>query len=107
MEEHKSCLKKRKMKKIMMFETCTHVEVTLMLTFSIWQDVVLTSGCSGALDLCITCLANPGQNILIPRPGFSIYKTLAKSLGIDVKHYSLLVRGIGIKPGLKCIGVGK
>ncbi|XP_060552086.1 tyrosine aminotransferase-like isoform X2 [Ruditapes philippinarum] len=54
------------------------------------KDIVLTSGCSGALDLCITCLANPGQNILIPRPGFSIYKTLAESLGIQVKHYSLL-----------------
>ncbi|WAR11756.1 ATTY-like protein [Mya arenaria] len=46
------------------------------------KDVVLTSGCSGALDLCITCLANPGQNILIPCPGFSIYKTLAESIGV-------------------------
>ncbi|XP_052816861.1 tyrosine aminotransferase-like isoform X2 [Mya arenaria] len=54
------------------------------------KDVVLTSGCSGALDLCITCLANPGQNILIPCPGFSIYKTLAESIGVKVKHYSLL-----------------
>ena len=24
------------------------------------EDVVITSGCSGALDLAITCLANPG-----------------------------------------------
>lgn len=54
------------------------------------KDVVLTSGCSGALDLCITCLANPGQNILVPRPGFSIYKTLAESQSIQVKHYNLL-----------------
>lgn len=54
------------------------------------KDVILTSGCSGALDLCITCLANPGQNILVPRPGFSIYKTLADSLGIHVRHYNLL-----------------
>ena len=36
-------------------------------------------------------LANPGQNILVPRPGFSLYKTLAESLGIEVKHYDLLV----------------
>lgn len=54
------------------------------------KDVILTSGCSGALDLCITCLANPGQNIVVPRPGFSIYKTLAESLGIHVRHYNLL-----------------
>ncbi|KAH3772763.1 tyrosine aminotransferase-like isoform X2 [Dreissena polymorpha] len=53
------------------------------------KDVILTSGCSGALDLCITCLANPGQNILIPRPGFSIYKTLAESIGVHARHYNL------------------
>lgn len=54
------------------------------------KDVILCSGCSGALDLCITVLANPGQNVLVPRPGFSIYKTLAESLGIVVKSYNLL-----------------
>ncbi|GFS03954.1 tyrosine aminotransferase [Elysia marginata] len=53
-------------------------------------DVVLTSGCSGALEMAIACLADPGQNILIPRPGFSLYKTVAVSLGIHVKHYDLL-----------------
>lgn len=54
------------------------------------KDVILCSGCSGALDLCVTALANPGQNFLVPRPGFSIYKTLAESLGIFVKTYDLL-----------------
>lgn len=38
-------------------------------------------------------LANPGQNILVPRPGFSLYKTLALSMGIEVKLYNLLVSG--------------
>ncbi|XP_043275577.1 tyrosine aminotransferase [Venturia canescens] len=54
------------------------------------KDVILCSGCSCALDLCITALAGEGQNILIPRPGFSIYKTLAEGLGIGVKSYNLL-----------------
>lgn len=54
------------------------------------SDILLTNGCSQAIDLCITCLANPGDNILIPRPGFSIYKTLAGTLGINVKYYDLL-----------------
>ncbi|KAK3603784.1 hypothetical protein CHS0354_042788 [Potamilus streckersoni] len=54
------------------------------------KDVILTSGCSGALDLCIACLCNPEQNLLIPRPGFSIYKTLAESHKIIVKDYNLL-----------------
>lgn len=54
------------------------------------RDVILCSGCSGALDLCITVLANPGQSILVPRPGFSIYKTLAETLGISVRMYDLM-----------------
>jgi histidinol-phosphate/aromatic aminotransferase/cobyric acid decarboxylase-like protein len=55
------------------------------------QDVILTSGCSQAIELCLAVLANPGQNILIPRPGFSLYRTLAESMGIEVKLYNLLV----------------
>ncbi|XP_059471348.1 tyrosine aminotransferase [Neocloeon triangulifer] len=54
------------------------------------KDVILCSGCSCSLDLCITVLANPGQNILVPRPGFSIYRTLAEGLGVQVKYYDLL-----------------
>ncbi|XP_051884589.1 tyrosine aminotransferase [Pristis pectinata] len=54
------------------------------------KDVILTSGCSQAIELAISVLANSGQNILIPRPGFSLYKTLAVSLGIEVKLYNLL-----------------
>ncbi|GAB1870049.1 Tyrosine aminotransferase [Camponotus japonicus] len=53
------------------------------------KDVILCSGCSCALDLCITVLAREGQNILIPRPGFSSYRTLAEGLGIMVKSYNL------------------
>lgn len=63
----------------------------LIKMFHGFQDIVLASGCSGALDLCISCLAEAGQNILIPRPGFSLYKTLAESLGVQVRHYDLLV----------------
>jgi hypothetical protein len=55
------------------------------------SDIYLANGCSQAIDLCITVLANRGQNILIPKPGFSIYKTLAGTLGIDVKYYQLIV----------------
>ena len=55
------------------------------------QDIVLCSGCSCALDLCISVLANPGQNILVPRPGFPLYRTLAEGLGIRTKFYDLNV----------------
>lgn len=53
------------------------------------EDVILTSGCSHALEMCILALADTGQNILIPRPGFSIYKTLAESCGIECRSYDL------------------
>ncbi|XP_034945668.1 tyrosine aminotransferase isoform X2 [Chelonus insularis] len=54
------------------------------------KDVILCSGCSCALDLSITVLAREGQNILIPRPGFAIYRTLAEGLGVSVRAYNLL-----------------
>jgi len=40
--------------------------------------------------MAISALADPGQHILIPRPGFSLYQTLALSLGINVKYYDLI-----------------
>uniref|UniRef100_A0A669BCU7 Tyrosine aminotransferase n=1 Tax=Oreochromis niloticus TaxID=8128 RepID=A0A669BCU7_ORENI len=54
------------------------------------EDVILTSGCSQAIDLAISVLCNPGDNILVPCPGFSLYKTLAVSMGIEVRLYNLL-----------------
>ncbi|XP_076334138.1 tyrosine aminotransferase-like isoform X2 [Tachypleus tridentatus] len=54
------------------------------------KDVILTSGSSCALEMCITVLANPGQNILVPRPGFPFYRTLAESAGVVVKYYNHL-----------------
>ncbi|XP_041989007.1 tyrosine aminotransferase [Aricia agestis] len=54
------------------------------------EDVILSSGCSHAIELVITAIADAGQNILVPRPGFMIYKTLAEGLGITIKYYNLL-----------------
>lgn len=62
------------------------------------QDVILTSGCSQAIELALAVLANPGQNILVPRPGFSLYKTLAQSLGVEVRFYNLLVSRGALSP---------
>lgn len=59
---------------------------------SFWfQDVILCSGGCCALDISIMALCSPGQNILIPRPGFPLYQTLAHGLGIITKSYDLLV----------------
>ena len=54
------------------------------------KDVVLTSGCSHALDLAFSVLANPHvDNVLIPRPYFSHYECLLKYNLINVKFYDL------------------
>lgn len=39
-------------------------------------DVILTSGCSHALQLCLEVLLEPGKNVLIPNPGFPLYRTI-------------------------------
>ena len=41
--------------------------------------------------MCIDSIANKGDNVLVPRPGFSLYVTLCQSLGIEVRFYDLLV----------------
>ena len=55
------------------------------------QDVVMAAACSGALEMSLTVLANPGQNVLMPSPGFGVYKCLAESRGVQMKTYKLVV----------------
>ncbi|XP_074616751.1 tyrosine aminotransferase-like isoform X3 [Acropora palmata] len=55
-----------------------------------YKDVVLACGCSGALELALDVLLNPGDNVLLPKPGFSIYQTISISRGHEVRHYNLL-----------------
>ncbi|KAI8376715.1 tyrosine aminotransferase [Choanephora cucurbitarum] len=54
------------------------------------DDVILTNGCSGALEMCFTALCNEGQNILLPRPGFSLYPSLAALKFVEPRFYDLL-----------------
>ncbi|XP_033169223.1 tyrosine aminotransferase [Drosophila mauritiana] len=54
------------------------------------NEVVLCSGCSSALEYCILALADRGQNVLVPRPGFCLYYTLSLGLDIEVRYYDLL-----------------
>ncbi|XP_050510437.1 tyrosine aminotransferase-like [Diabrotica virgifera virgifera] len=56
------------------------------------KDVILCSGCSSSLEHCITALADGSKNhnILIPRPGFPIYRTLAEHIGVEARYYNLI-----------------
>ena len=53
------------------------------------SDVWLTFGVSGALYTSIGSLCEKGENILAPRPGFPLCKTICENLGVDVKFYDL------------------
>lgn len=50
----------------------------------------MTSGCSHALDMAIAVLADPGKNILIPKPGFPLYKTICSGYGVETRSYDLI-----------------
>uniref|UniRef100_A0A1L8E2B5 Tyrosine aminotransferase n=1 Tax=Nyssomyia neivai TaxID=330878 RepID=A0A1L8E2B5_9DIPT len=54
------------------------------------DDVYITNGCSAAVELAIIVIANPGQNILIPCPGYTIFKTVGGAQNIEVRQYKCL-----------------
>lgn len=54
------------------------------------SDVYITHGCSLSLWLAINTLAEQGDNIIVPNPGFPLSKAIAKSQHIGVKEYLLL-----------------
>ena len=53
------------------------------------ENVFVTSGASGALELAFAVLLSAGDNVLVPSPGFPLYATLAESLGAEVRYYGL------------------
>jgi tyrosine aminotransferase len=65
------------------------------------DNVVVASGCSGALELVLTALLDNGGSsidqrqqqpsiLLVPQPGFPLYQVIAESHGAMVLHYRLL-----------------
>ncbi|PVU95958.1 hypothetical protein BB559_002549 [Furculomyces boomerangus] len=54
------------------------------------SDVFLTCGGSGAIELALAALCAAGDNILLPKPGFPLYKIFALSKGFEYKHYNLI-----------------
>lgn len=53
------------------------------------SEVILTSGASEAADLVLTALVNPGEEVLLPSPGYPIYPAILNKLGADVRYYQL------------------
>jgi aspartate/methionine/tyrosine aminotransferase len=53
------------------------------------DEVILTSGASEAADLVLTALVNPGDEVLLPAPGYPLYPAILNKLGADARSYQL------------------
>src|SRR5258708_11611962 len=53
------------------------------------QDVFVTSGVSETVDICLTALLNPGDNLLTPCPDYPLYSADLAKLGVGLNAYYL------------------
>ena len=66
------------------------------------DDVILASGCSHALQLCIEAIADPGDNILLPSPGFPLYSTLLRPHAIKVGQNPAFKNSVTVRTSHSC-----
>ncbi|HLY60523.1 MAG TPA: aminotransferase class I/II-fold pyridoxal phosphate-dependent enzyme [Terriglobia bacterium] len=64
------------------------------------QNVFITQGVSEAVDVCLTALLNPGENILTPSPEYPLYSAVLAKLGIQPNAY-ILDEGAAWEPDLE------
>jgi alanine-synthesizing transaminase len=53
------------------------------------QDVFVTTGVSETVDLCLTALLDPGEDLLTPCPDYPMYSAVLAKLGIPLNAYYL------------------
>jgi len=53
------------------------------------QDAFVTTGVSETVDICLTALLNPGENLLTPSPDYPLYSAVLAKLGIQLNTYDL------------------
>jgi alanine-synthesizing transaminase len=53
------------------------------------QDVFVTSGASEAVDVCLTALLNPGEELLTPCPDYPLYSAVVAKLEVNARPYFL------------------
>ena len=53
------------------------------------EDVIITSGVSEGISFFFSAFTNPGESILLPRPGYPIYDGLQKLFGLKECYYCL------------------
>ena len=53
------------------------------------QSAFLTAGVSEALDVCLSALVNPGENVLTPSPEYPLYSAVLAKVGAQSNPYLL------------------
>jgi alanine-synthesizing transaminase len=53
------------------------------------QDIFVTTGASEAIEICLTALANEGDNVLTPSPGYPLYQAVLAKLQVVENAYYL------------------
>jgi alanine-synthesizing transaminase len=53
------------------------------------HDVFVTTGVSETVDLCLTALLNPGDDLLTPCPDYPLYSAVLAKLGVGLNTYYL------------------
>lgn len=53
------------------------------------EDVLVTAGASEAIELSLTALLDPGDEVLLPTPGYPLYNAVAAKLQVRVVPYFL------------------
>jgi len=53
------------------------------------EDVINFVGGSEAIIISLQALLNPGENVLLPRPGYSVYNGEMNFLGAEINQYDL------------------
>eukprot|EP00980_Cylindrotheca_fusiformis_P005127 scaffold1087_cov136-Cylindrotheca_fusiformis.AAC.13 len=53
------------------------------------KNVIVTNGCSGAIELALTALLDPCTVLLVPKPSYPLYQMIAEMHGATVAQYRL------------------
>lgn len=53
------------------------------------EAVVAVTGASEALWILMVAAAEPGDNVVLPHPGFTTFHEIARQLGLQVRHYNV------------------
>lgn len=56
------------------------------------DEVLITSGASEAADLVLSALLDPGDEVLLPSPGYPLYAAILSKLGARAVYYNLSVK---------------